>query len=57
MTIRMMEALSNALITDSGRGKPRASAAKISVSRLRRHRAASRDFSFRFSEFLVKRKK
>ena len=57
MTNRMTEALSNCAITDCLRGKPLAKSVNISVSRLRLHLAASRDFSFLFSEFLKTHKK
>lgn len=49
---RMMDALSNCSISCCGTGNASDSSVKISVSRERRHRAASRDFSLRFSLFL-----
>jgi hypothetical protein len=52
MVKRMMDALSRALLPPGGSGSAAARAVKISVSRPRRHRAASLDFSLRLSEFL-----
>ena len=52
MARRMTEALSSWDVTEAGRGRLLASSKNTSVSLLRRQRAASRDFSLRFSEFL-----
>lgn len=52
MASRMTEALSSCEVTEAGRGRLLASSKNTSVSLLRRHLAASRDFSLRFSEFL-----
>ena len=61
MTVLTLNVLSNNLITDAlsresmvdmGSGNWEASSVKISASLPRRLRAASRDFSFLFSEFL-----
>lgn len=52
MDKRITEALSRWSISSCLTGNDAASSVKISVSRERRQRAASRDFSFRFSLFL-----
>ena len=52
MARRMTDALSSWEVTEAGKGRLLASSKKTSVSLLRRQRAASRDFSLRFSEFL-----
>lgn len=54
---RITDALSRCSISSAFNGNEVASSVKISVSRDRRQRAASRDFSFRFSLFLRIEKK
>ena len=49
---RIIDALSSCSISSRRTGKTLAKSENISVSRERRHRAASRDFSFLFSLFL-----
>jgi len=54
---RMTDALSRASMVVMGNGSWLARSENISASLPRRHRAASRDFSLRFSEFLNKKEK
>lgn len=55
MDKRIIDALSSCSTSSRRAGNTLAKSVNISVSRERRHRAASRDFSFRFSLFLQAR--
>lgn len=54
---RMTEALSSCSTSSFLAGRAAVSSEKICISLVRRHRAATRDFSFRFSLFLVNKTK
>lgn len=56
MDSRITDALSSCSTSSERRGNMLARSVKISVSRDRRHLAASRDFSLRFSLFLKNKK-